>query len=88
MPYIPPDDRKELDPIIDSLIETLKKTPVEKIDGKLNYVVSRLILGLYPPSYFNYNRALGVLAAVSHELYRRRVAPYEDEKIKQHGDVH
>ncbi|MEM1978824.1 MAG: hypothetical protein QXL72_07940 [Candidatus Caldarchaeum sp.] len=51
-------------------------------------MVSRLILGLYPPSYFNYNRALGVLAAVSHELYRRRVAPYEDEKIKQHGDVH
>ncbi|MCS6783966.1 MAG: hypothetical protein N3H84_06500 [Candidatus Caldarchaeum sp.] len=88
MPYIPRDERKELEPLVAALIAKLSEGPVEKLDGKLNYVITRLIAGLYSPSYFNYNRALGVLSAVSHELYRRRIAPYEDEKIRQHGDVY
>ncbi|MDW8084104.1 MAG: hypothetical protein RMI49_02755 [Candidatus Caldarchaeum sp.] len=88
MPYIPREERKDLDPLIEELSAKLKSSPVEKIDGKLNYVITRLIAELYPPSYFNYNRALGVLSAVAQELYRRKIASYEDAKIKEHGDVY
>jgi hypothetical protein len=43
--------------------------------------------GLYPPKYFNYNRAIGVLECIKLEFYRRMVGPYEDIKIKEAGDV-
>lgn len=40
-----------------------------------------------PPSYIAYNDILGVLEAAKLEFYRRRVAPYEDTKIAENGDV-
>ncbi|MEM1945198.1 MAG: hypothetical protein QW756_02630 [Nitrososphaerota archaeon] len=87
MPYITQEERKELDREIESLLSKLMGAPQERLDGRLNYVISRLIIGLYQPSYFNYNRAVGVLASVMLEFYRRRVAPYEDRKIAEHGDI-
>ncbi|MCD6403165.1 MAG: hypothetical protein J7K98_02455 [Candidatus Aenigmarchaeota archaeon] len=42
---------------------------------------------LYGKNYFELNRAVGVLTSVLLEFYRRVVAPYENEKLKQHGDV-
>jgi len=88
MPYITKQERDELDPEINALVKKLSTAPQEKLDGRLNYVITRILICLYQPSYFNYNRALGVLAAVSHEFYRRRVAPYEDRKIQENGDVY
>jgi hypothetical protein len=43
--------------------------------------------GIYPPKYFNYNRAVGVLECIKLEFYRRMVGPYEDTKIRESGDV-
>ena len=37
--------------------------------------------------YFHLNRALGVLTAIKEEYYRVVVAPYEDVKIKENGEV-
>lgn len=87
MPYIKPTDRPVVDEKIQALIEYLKSRPVEKQDGDLNYTVTRIIHELYPQNYFNYNRAIGVLSAIQLELYRRKVAPYEDLKIAENGDV-
>lgn len=87
MPYINRESREKLDPYIDALINELKKAPPEELDGQVNYVIFRLILHLYPPRYFNYNRAIGVLSCVLQEFYRRHVAPYEDKKISESGDV-
>lgn len=87
MPYIKPDDRPPIDEKLQALIEYLKARPIEQQDGDLNYVVTRLIHNLYPEKYFHYNRALGVLSAIQLELYRRKVAPYEDQKISENGDV-
>jgi hypothetical protein len=42
MPYITGEERRELDPAIDMLVEKLRQAPVEKVDGRLNYVISRL----------------------------------------------
>ena len=87
MPYIAREERPRLEPEIRALIEKLKAAPAEQMDGQVNYVISRLLAGLYPPRYFNYNRAMGVLSCVTQEFYRRSVAPYEDGKIREHGDI-
>lgn len=88
VPYITREERAELDGEVDALVQKLSTAPPEKMDGRLNYVITRLLVQLYPPGYFNCNRALGVLSSVAHEYYRRRVAPYEDRKIKENGDVY
>lgn len=38
-------------------------------------------------SYQAYNDIIGALEGCKLELYRRKVAPYEDTKIKENGDV-
>ena len=87
MPYIKKQERPVVDKLVDPLISHLKSLPVENQDGSLNYAVTKIIKRLYPQKYFHYNRALGVLTAITQELYRRVVGPYEDSKIKENGDV-
>lgn len=87
MPYIAPEDRPVLDEKLESIVAYLKSRPVEKQDGDLNYLVTKLIHELYPEKYFHYNRALGVLTAIQLEFYRKKVAPYEDVKIAENGDL-
>lgn len=87
MPYIKPEDRPKYDKVLTEIIEMLKAQPVERVDGELNYCVTRIMKGVYPPKYFNYNRAVGVLECIKLEFYRWMVGPYEDIKIKESGDV-
>ncbi|MBI5780002.1 MAG: hypothetical protein HZA49_11200 [Planctomycetes bacterium] len=99
MPYIDKTSRKAIEPELKALIKKLKSIPMEKVDGHINYCISTMMKELYSPSpartpmnisgggYFNYNRMMGVVACVQQELYRRLVAPYENKKIKENGDV-
>lgn len=87
MPYIKQEQRPAIDKLTQPLINHLKSLPLEDQDGSLNYVVTKIIKHVYPQKYFHFNRALGVLSAITHELYRKIVSPYEDTKIKEHGDV-
>jgi hypothetical protein len=87
MPYIGREKRPAIDEKIDPLIDYLKSLPVESQDGSLNYAITRIIRHVYPQKYFHFNRALGVLTAVTQELYRRVIGPYEDTKISENGDV-
>ena len=82
MPYIEQDSR----PGFDEAIEQLKP---EKA-GELNYVISRICadyLARKGKKYSNLNEIMGVLSCVAKEFYRRVAAPYEDEKIKENGDI-
>lgn len=87
MPYIKKEARPAIDAVLAPVIAHLASLPVEEQDGALNYSVTKIIRSLYPTKYFHLNRALGVLSAVTHELYRRVIGPYEDTKIVEHGDV-
>ncbi len=87
MPYIKQNDRPQIDKLIKPVVEYLKSRPVEAQDGDLNYLVTKIVKKVYPKKYFHYNRAIGVLTAIKDEFYRRVVAPYENEKIKENGDV-
>jgi len=57
--------------------------------GTLNYIITRLCdFWLEDPNYEKYNAVIGVLECAKQELYRRQIAPYEDEKWQQNGDVY
>lgn len=83
MPYISQEDRKELDGHLE------KRSPVTW--GEFNYTITRQILDFLhnktDSSYAAYNSVIGMLECIKQELYRRMIAPYEDKKIKENGDV-
>jgi len=82
MPYIRQEDRIYFD---DEDMERLETSD----PGQLNYVITKMVhrfLGK-TPRYEDFNAAIGVLESAKLELYRRKVAPYEDKKIEENGDV-
>jgi len=79
MPYIKEQQRKELD---------LGCVPANA--GELNYAIHHIIseyMKMRDVSYQAYNDVIGALEAAKLELYRRRVASYEDYKIEENGDI-
>ena len=87
MPYIKKEQRPSIDALVEPLIAHVKSLPVEDQDGSLNYALTKVIKNVYPMKYFHLNRALGMLTAVTEELYRVVIGPYEDTKIKENGSV-
>ena len=85
MPYIKQEDRKRF--------EQWKITDiVHLVDcaGDLNYLLTSFIheyIKIEGESYATYNEVIGVLECAKMELYRRKISIYEDEKIKENGDV-
>ncbi len=82
MPYIKQEQRPDFDKILNEL----------KPDGpgELNYVITRLCISYAERKgirYGNLNEVMGVLSSVAREFYRRLVAPYEDKKMRENGDV-
>ena len=89
MPYIEKYDRN----ILDSQ-EAEPDTP-----GELNYVITTIILRYLEKiipidimrdknSYTDYNEVIGVLECVKQEFYRRKIVPYENQKIEENSDVY
>ena len=78
MPYITQENRDRM------------RYGVPKTAGELNYVLTNIILKYIgeEPNYQRFNDAIGALEGCKLELYRRKVAPYEDTKIIANGDVY
>jgi hypothetical protein len=84
MPYINEDAREELN-----------YRPPENA-GELNFALTRMVQMYlygdsdrdYKTSYQRFNDAMGALEGCKLELYRRLIAPYEDAKIEENGDVY
>ncbi len=87
MPYIKTEKRKKYEKTLQELVGILKSLPPEEVDGELNYVVTKILKGVYPLRYYHINKAIGVLECIKLEFYRRVAAPYEDTKIEESGDV-
>lgn len=92
MPYIDPEQRKRLDPSIDSVIAAIKAEvgeDLQAVAGLLNYACTRIALGVIPERrYASIALVSGVLHNIADEFYRRYAVPYEDQKIKDNGDVY
>ncbi len=87
MPYIKPEKRGKYEEAIGKLVSIFRSLPPEEVDGEINYVITRILKEVYPLRYYHINKAIGVLECIKQEYYRRVAAPYEDQKIKENGDV-
>ena len=85
MPYITQEARERIEREIndESLLMPLNA-------GELNYVFTSLSHAYWENNGQNYqafNDIIGALEGCKLELYRRKIAPYEDKKIEENGDV-
>ena len=84
MPYIKQDKRRQLDPYLAELAAKVNS------EGELNYCIykiSCLLIERLGESYDNYSMCSSAMEHAKLEWYRRRVAPYEDRKIEENGDI-
>ena len=84
MPYIDKDARPKYHDAIKDLVNEVETS------GELNHVITKLCHGVLTKNgnrYQYYNAIVGVLECVKLEFYRRRLAEYENDKIKEHGDL-
>lgn len=80
MPYILPSRRTEID----------QNAPPETA-GELNYLFTKLALQYVETkgtSYQTFNDIIGALEGCKLELYRRAIGKYEDQKIRENGDIY
>lgn len=79
MPYIPQYQREWYEPA----------GPPPDSAGALNFAITALVLKYLgdSPNYQMFNDAVGALECAKLELTRRSIAPYEDRKAIENGDL-
>ena len=82
MPYIKQNERSAMDQIVNMMDDWDVKA-----DGDLNYILYAFCKRHVKPSYNNYKNFCGELRQCATEIERRILAPYEDTKIIENGDV-
>lgn len=83
MPYIPQDARERV-------FFCAETYPDPQNAGELNYMLTVFVHDYWDrmgKNYQAFNDIIGALEGCKLELYRRRVAPYEDLKREANGDV-
>lgn len=86
MPYIAEDNRQEHAELLQSLDKLYYMHP-----GELNFLITSILkkyIDLNGITYTSFNDLVGVLECAKLELYRRRIAPYENRKLARNGDVY
>jgi hypothetical protein len=97
MPYIAPQDRRPLDPLIDQLAQQIvAQAKAQNHDaafaGLLNYACTRLALKVIKLQfgglrYWLIAMVTGIFHNIADEFYRRLGAPYEEKQIAKNGDL-
>ena len=85
MPYIKQIDRKGFS----ELTAAIENSDLN-CAGDLNFILTKTIhhyMKLFGETYGAYNEVIGALECAKLELYRRKIAKYEDKKIDENGDV-
>jgi hypothetical protein len=84
MPYVKQEARNRLDFYLGD------KLPKFKNAGELNYFLTKIVTQYfrYTSNYQAIAEVTGVLENVKQEFYRRVASPYENEKIRENGDVY
>lgn len=89
MPYIEPEARKKYQNLIKSAKKILQKVPANKELGEINYLFSEILSQtvLADVTYADAAGTIGLLETMKAEIYRRVIAPYEDLKNGENGEV-
>lgn len=88
MPYIARKDRGQYQKIVQELASLIPEDRMQR-PGHINYVVSLLIEKIYGKQlrYADHNEIVGVLNCIALEFYRKKTTPYEEDKIREEGDL-
>ena len=89
MPYISKNDRLRFDVTLACLSDEVLDSGLS--NGDLNYLITqlgRLYILKHGTSYNTLSDVIKAMECAKLEFYRRVVAPYEDQKIQQNGDVY
>ncbi len=84
MPYIPGSRREVFDGLLRQCAEYVQN------EGELNYCIyklSTLLIEKTGESYSNLSMCSSAMEHAKLEWYRKRLAPYEERKIMEHGDI-
>lgn len=84
MPYIHQERRKDFDELLAELGPRIKNK------GEMNYCVSILMMwyvSIHGEGYQNISDAKDALVNAAEEFSRLRLAPYEDVKRKENGEL-
>lgn len=87
MPYTSKKDREKYEPYLSALKEAMN---ADMSKGDLTYLLYSLGLRYFKSkgaSYTTMSTAIGSLNDAGAEIRRRYLDAYEDEKIKENGDV-
>jgi hypothetical protein len=88
MPYIKTERRIDL---LEIKLKDLIAKPWRYLEGAgdLTFILSSIVTQAFRQNkkYETAAMLLGTLSAVSQELYRREIAPYENGKIIENGDI-
>ena len=85
MPYVKQAKR----PLLDTVVQAMHDAQI-KADGDLNYILFKYARDIFTASGSSYKGLKNYRAELretADEIGRRMLAPYEDEKIKENGDV-
>ena len=88
MPYILQSDRDKLRAATDSIASVIDASTTA---GDLNFMISLMAKAYIDAKGLRYehlNAVVGALDSCKAEFQRRVVAPYEDQKIADNGDVY
>lgn len=83
MPYIESEADRRFCRYIAGLLKFNEIEP----DGRLNCLLYTTCVSNVKPGYVNYRNYVAELRACATEIERRLLAPYEDKKIKENGDI-
>lgn len=84
MPYIKPARKEVLEPLVKHLAKNCHDA------GDVTYVFytfAKAVISTMGKNYKNLSGLIGCMDCAKTEFYRRIVAPYEDQKIEENGDV-
>lgn len=94
MPYIKKEQRKGINELVNEIIKEIEARRSigwytdKDVCGNLTFIVFKLIKHFYKDGkWYDKADAEKVCKRAWHEFERRYLDPYEDEKIKENGDV-
>jgi hypothetical protein len=87
MPYIPELERTQYDEKLIPLIRQLQLGGAAS--GDINYCLTQIVWTLWDqqPGYAFGSKLRGILADVDSEFVRRKLEPYENQKLQSNGDI-
>ena len=90
MPYLDINSKDRIDTQADLLYKDLNSMPPEELAGVLNYLNFKIVKNWITKNgkkYWIFALLIGTLICCILEIYRKLVAPYEEIKEKENGEI-